>query len=80
MANTSTLRFSCASVYSSADGSRTISLEISDPNVEELLGEIDEDDLKEYLGRKFEPEDVFSTTQLEKWAEANGYVKGGNNE
>ena len=23
------------------------------------------------------PEDVFSTTQLEKWAESEGYIKGG---
>lgn len=29
----------------------------------------------EWIVRNLEPEDVFSETVLEKWAEANGYVK-----
>lgn len=29
----------------------------------------------EYIGNEFSPDDVFSTKQLESWAESNGYEK-----
>jgi hypothetical protein len=29
----------------------------------------------EWIGIHLDPEDVFSETKLEKWAEANGYTK-----
>lgn len=28
-----------------------------------------------YIGNEFDPDDVFSTKQLENWAESNGYIK-----
>ena len=33
-----------------------------------------------WIAKNLYPEDVFSTADLEKWATANGYVKGGDNE
>jgi hypothetical protein len=29
----------------------------------------------DWIGRNLEPDDIFSATQLERWAESNGYVK-----
>jgi hypothetical protein len=34
----------------------------------------------DWISKNIDPEDVFSETQLEKWAEANGYVKATDNE
>lgn len=33
------------------------------------------DDVIEWVKNNLNPEDVFSTTQLDKWAESEGYVK-----
>lgn len=33
-----------------------------------------------WIGANLNPEEVFPEYKLEKWAEANGYVKGGDNE
>jgi hypothetical protein len=33
------------------------------------------EEIIEWIGKRFNPEDIFSTIQLEKWAEANGYIK-----
>lgn len=38
------------------------------------------DDAVTWVGANLQPEDIFSETQLEKWAEANGYVKATDNE
>lgn len=34
------------------------------------------DDCLEWIRQNLNPEDVFSTTQLDKWAESEGYIKG----
>lgn len=33
------------------------------------------DDATNWISANLSPDDIFSETQLEKWAEANGYVK-----
>lgn len=34
----------------------------------------------DFIRNEYDPEEIFSETQLEKWANANGYVKGGDND
>lgn len=53
----------------------TVSMLVEDPNIEDLLSDIETEDLSDYLQANINVEDVFSEKELEKWAEANGYVK-----
>ena len=80
MAKTKEIDITCVSAQINPNGSRAISVSMEEPNIDDLLENIDKDDLTEYVERNFEVEDVFSESQLEKWAEANGYVKGGDND
>jgi len=32
-------------------------------------------DIVDWVRRNFNPDDVFSTTELDKWAESEGYIK-----
>lgn len=41
---------------------------------------IDVQELLYWVQRNYNPEDVFSTTQLDKWAESEGYTKQTENE
>lgn len=80
MAKTKEIFVNCANVTISPNGGRAISVSLDEPDVDGILGDIDKDDLTEYVERNFEVDAVFSETDLEKWAEANGYVKGTDNE
>jgi hypothetical protein len=75
MSKTKEIFINCANVTISPNGGRAISVSLDEPDVDGMLGDVDKDELTEYVGRSFDPEDVFSETQLDKWAEANGYVK-----
>ena len=35
----------------------------------------DDDDIKDYVASNFDPEDVFDASNLERWAEENGYTE-----
>jgi hypothetical protein len=76
---TENLTFSCASVHVEPISSRVINVEVGEADIDEILDDMNVEILAEYVVRKFEPEDIFSETQLEKWAEANGYVKSTDN-
>lgn len=78
MAKTNGIEFSCESVHTTSSGRNLIKLEISNPNVDELLSDINEEDLTSYIAQKFDPENIYPETELEKWATANGYVKADN--
>jgi hypothetical protein len=75
MAKTKEIDITCVSAQITPNGTKSISVSVEEPNVDDLLENIDNDDLTEYVERNFQPEDVFSETILEKWAETNGYVK-----
>lgn len=38
------------------------------------------DECLEWIKQNLNPEDVFSTDQLDKWAESEGYIKGNSRE
>lgn len=47
-----------------------------DPKIDELISGIHKDDILEWiLGEGFNPEEIFTNGELDKWAEENGYVK-----
>lgn len=48
---------------------------IEDPNMDELLSEVADEDLIDHVQNNFKPEDIFDSKELEKWAEENGYTK-----
>lgn len=57
----------------------SISVEIDSPKVFDLLDNLDREDIINWLEKNLNPEDVFSTTQLDKWAESEGYIKQSEN-
>ena len=78
MAKTDSLIIVCARVDVSPAGNRnSVSADLVDINVEYVLDDISNEDISNWCQQNLEPEDIFSETQLDKWAEANGYVKGG---
>lgn len=56
-------------------GQSKISVTVEDPVIDELLVGIHTDDLIAYVSANMGPEEIFSTTELEKWAESEGYIK-----
>jgi hypothetical protein len=74
------LGFECTGINITAVTSKIISVDADDVDPMVILEEMPEEQLIEYVNRNKEPEDVFSETVLEKWAEANGYVKATDNE
>lgn len=51
-------------------------IRIEDPNLQDLLMEISEEDLSSFIqwnGNK--PENIFDEASLIKWAQENGYIK-----
>lgn len=76
MSKTQSLEINCASANSSANGNRLINVSIDKPDdIDELLGQFHEDDIIQYVARNMQPDDVFSSSDLAKWAESEGYVK-----
>lgn len=80
MAKTTNLEFTSSRVTIDPYGYNEVTVAVTGPDIDTILENIHKDDITSYAKDAFEPEDIFSETQLEKWAEANGYVKGGNNE
>lgn len=77
MAKTKDISFRCVNAKVSANDYRqvTVDIEAEPEQVDSILDDIDDETIKEYVQKTFEPEDIFSETQLEKWAESNGYIK-----
>lgn len=44
-------------------------------DIDAILNEIDENDVNQWIASNRNPEDIFGTTELEKWAESEGYTK-----
>jgi hypothetical protein len=64
-----------SSATTETNNAHTIQMIIEDPNIDSLLDEIETEDLADYLQANKSVQDIFSENELEKWAEANGYVK-----
>lgn len=76
MSKTQSLEINCVSANSSANGNRLINVVIDKPDdIDELLGQFHEDDIIQYVAGNMQPDDIFSTTELAKWAESEGYAK-----
>lgn len=79
MAKTDSLIINCARADISPYDRNKVSVDLIDLDVTHVLDDIHNEDITEWCQRNLEPEDVFSETQLEKWAEASGYVKSTDN-
>lgn len=80
MAKTDALIINCARADISPYDKNKVSVDLVDLDITHVLDDIYNDDITEWCERNLQPEDIFSETQLEKWAAANGYVKGGDND
>ena len=74
MSKTKEIEVSCSSVQV-GHTSRNINVVLEEPNITEVLTAIDEDELGEYVRQNLAIENVYSQSDLEKWAESEGYVK-----
>lgn len=48
---------------------------VDDPDVNDLIASIAKEDLITYIESEYSPEDIFNDSDLERWAEENGYIK-----
>jgi hypothetical protein len=76
MSKTKSLEIECASVNINANYRQRLLVSIEDPSgIDEILNGIDENDMNEWIANNRNPDDVFVTADLEKWAVENGYTK-----
>ena len=75
MSKTKEITFECAEVRIVPSNYYKANITVEQPNTVEVLREIDDEDIVDYVKDEFEPDEIFSTEQLEKWAESQGYVK-----
>lgn len=80
MAKTHTLLVQCGRAEISACDRNSVSVDLLELKISNVLDDIHNDDITEWCQRNLQVEDIFSESELEKWAEANGYVKRGDNE
>lgn len=74
MARTRNISFSCEEIKVSSGRSK-INVEIEDPNIDELLPAILDNEVMQYVANNFSVDDVYANDALEQWAEKNGYTK-----
>lgn len=79
MAKTENITITCNKVEVVPMSHSRVGVELQAVNAESILCGIHREDTAEWCRQNMQVEDIFSETQLEKWAEANGYVKGGSN-
>lgn len=76
MAKTTSLEIECGNATIKGEPYQRILVTIEDPaDIEAVIGQIHEGDLDQWIAQNRNPEDIFSTSDLEKWAESNGYTK-----
>lgn len=76
MSNTKSLEIECDNASISGTRNQRIVVNIDVPaDIDALLGEIHEDDINNWISRNRNPEDIFSSSDLAKWAESEGYTK-----
>lgn len=78
MAKTKSIEVTCSEAIISPNTYNLVSVHLSHPDVDSILENMEKDDLTAYVRDALEPEEIYPESTLEKWALANGYVKGGN--
>jgi hypothetical protein len=76
MAKTNELSFTCSKAEVVSHDGRVVMVTIDEPDIETILMGIHTDDLIEYVQRTMGVDEVYSQSELEKWAESEGYIKG----
>lgn len=80
MAKTKKIMISCDEAKITPNGAHAVCIEIEGFSVDDLLDTIDKDDIAVYVEKNMNPEDIFPATQLDKWAESEGYIKADKND
>lgn len=55
--------------------SRLLSVEVEVADIDHLLSNIDQDDIKKYIAKNYIPDEVFEESDLSEWAIDNDYTK-----
>jgi hypothetical protein len=75
MEKTKEISIECSAARINPSRYHKVSVVVEDPDVDDILDSINEDDLIDWVKRNKHPEDLFSETELAKYAESEGYVK-----
>lgn len=76
MSKTKELPIECMEVRITPNRYNKVSVLVEEPILDDLLANIHKDDIVEwFVGQNFNPEDIFNQSELEKWAESEGYIK-----
>lgn len=80
MAKTKEITIMCDELTVTPNSHHNFQIEIEGFDVENILDHIDDSDLIVYIQSNKQPEEVFSQSELDKWAESEGYIKPTDNE
>jgi hypothetical protein len=69
------ITINCSQADVSAYDKSRVSVFLNDVDIDSLLDDINNEDIIEWCQKNRQVEDIFSESELDKWAEANGYVK-----
>lgn len=75
MHKTKKIDVTCDKAEVNPDDRRTVIVSMGNPLIDKILDAINEEDLIKWLQEHKTPEDIFSQTELEKWAAANDFIK-----
>lgn len=76
MTKTKEFTIDCANIRVSPRANYCIEVTVYEPDVDDLLSQLHEEDVIEHVQSNIKVEDVYPADILEDWAERNGYVKG----
>ena len=76
MSKTKSLEIECDNVAINGTRHQRVVVNLDSPTDADLiLEQFEEADINDWIARNRNPEDIFPTKDLEKWAESEGYVK-----
>lgn len=75
MSKTKELTIICDEVKVTPNSYGKVRVETEGIEVDDILHNIEHEDLIEYIKDHLSPEELFPTSELEKWAESEGYTR-----
>lgn len=76
MSKTQSLEIECDNAAISGTRNQRVVVAMDSPaDIDDVITQISDDDLIQWIARNKSPDDIFSSTDLAKWAESEGYAK-----
>jgi hypothetical protein len=75
MSKTKEIVVVCNEVHTETNWDKNVLVTLKEPNVNDLLDNINEEELNQWVRNNKEPDALFNAKDLGKWAEDNGYIK-----